>query len=310
MILRHSISDNKIVPYDKEKGLFWIEIIKPNESEIKSILQEYKIPDDYISDINDPYEIPRTEGLTDKNPDLFVLNYPVKVEGDKFVTRPISIIIVSNKIITVRSEDSKIFGNIFNKNNFNNKEMKNTEKLLMELAWTISKNYIEDVKNLNLKITDLEQKLRKSTKTDLLYEMIDIQKSLINFETSTRENAPVIESIFKLEDNPDNSFKNQLLKDLQKENKQARIMIEKSSNYLEKLSDLYSNVLSNNMNIIMKVLTSASIVMTVPTIIGGLWGMNTKLPFENHPYAFWILLLISTVVSIGIIMILKKRDYL
>lgn len=310
MILRHSISDNKIVPYDKEKGLFWIEIIKPNESEIKSILQEYKIPDDYISDINDPYEIPRTEGLTDKNPDLFVLNYPVKVEGDKFVTRPISIIIVSNKIITVRSEDSKIFGNIFNKNNFNNKEMKNTEKLLMELAWTISKNYIEDVKNLNLKITDLEQKLRKSTKTDLLYEMIDIQKSLINFETSTRENAPVIESIFKLEENPDNSFKNQLLKDLQKENKQARIMIEKSSNYLEKLSDLYSNVLSNNMNIIMKVLTSASIVMTVPTIIGGLWGMNTKLPFENHPYAFWILLLISTVVSIGIIMILKKRDYL
>lgn len=138
--------------------------------------------------------------------------------------------------------------------------------------------------------------------------MIDIQKSLINFETSTRENAPVIESIFKFETNSDNTAKSQLLKDLQKINKQARIMIEKSSNYLERLTDLYSNVLSKNMNIIMKVLTLASILMTVPTIIGGLWGMNTKLPFENHPYAFWILIMISTLVSVEIIMILKKKE--
>lgn len=310
MIIKHSILDNRIVDYEKNKDLFWIELIQPSESEIKTIIQEFKIPDDYISDINDPYEIPRTEGLIDDNPDLFVLNYPIKEKDDKFITRPISIIILENKIITVRNEYSKIFGNIFNKTNFDDKHIKNTEKLLMELAWTISKNYIEDVKNLNQKIAELEQKLRKSTKTELLYEMIDIQKSLINFETSTRENAPVIESIFKLEENPNNNFKNQLLKDLQKENKQARIMIEKSSNYLEKLSDLYSNVLSNNMNVIMKVLTSASIVMTVPTIIGGLWGMNTSLPLENHPNAFWILLLISTITSIGIIMILKRKDYL
>ncbi|MFM1565203.1 CorA family divalent cation transporter [Helcococcus ovis] len=71
---------------------------------------------------------------------------------------------------------------------------------------------------------------------------------------------------------------------------------------MEKLSDLYSNVISNNMNTIMKVLTSVSIVMTVPTIIGGLWGMNTaNLPFANHPFAFWYLILISFGLSFLII---------
>lgn len=185
-----------------------------------------------------------------------------------------------------------------------------SERLLIELAWAISKNYIETVKVLNLQINQLESDLKKSTKTELLYKMIDLQKSLINLEAATRENSPVISSIFKLEKATTNIAKVQLLKDLEKENKQAMVMIEKSSIYLEKLSDLYSNVISNNMNTVMKVLTSASIVMTVPTIVGGLWGMNTKLPFENHPNAFWILLGLSVFLSVGIIYLLKKRDYL
>lgn len=143
-----------------------------------------------------------------------------------------------------------------------------SERLLIELAWAISKNYIETVKVLNLQINQLESDLKKSTKTELLYKMIDLQKSLINLEAATRENSPVISSIFKLEKATTNIAKIQLLKDLEKENKQAMVMIEKSSIYLEKLSDLYSNVISNNMNTVMKVLTSASIVMTVPTIVG------------------------------------------
>ncbi|MFM1535295.1 CorA family divalent cation transporter [Helcococcus ovis] len=75
---------------------------------------------------------------------------------------------------------------------------------------------------------------------------------------------------------------------------------------MEKLSDLYSNVISNNMNTIMKVLTSVSIVMTVPTIIGGLLGINTA----NLPFAFWYLILISFGLSFLIIYLLKKNDYL
>lgn len=87
-------------------------------------------------------------------------------------------------------------------------------------------------------------------------------------------------------------------------------MIQKSSYYIDHLSDLYSNVISNNMNMIMKVLTSITIIMTVPTIIGGLWGMNTNLPLENHPNAFWILIGLSTLISLIIFYFLRKKDYL
>ena len=87
-------------------------------------------------------------------------------------------------------------------------------------------------------------------------------------------------------------------------------MIEKSTNYLENLSDLYSNVINNNLNISMKVLTSVSIVMTVPTIISGFWGMNTRLPISDNPNAFYYLIILSLSLCFGIIYILIKHDYI
>lgn len=289
MILKHSIENNKIVAYDKKNELIWIELIKPIEEEIKEIINEFNLPIDYISDINDPYELPRTEGLRDDKPDLFVLNYPIKTESGIFYTRAISIIIIQEKIITVRNEDSKVFGEVFAKTYSLDKNIVPSERLLIELAWAISKNYIETVKVLNLQINQLESDLKKSTKTELLYKMIDLQKSLINLEAATRENSPVISSIFKLEKATTNIAKIQLLKDLEKENKQAMVMIEKSSIYLEKLSDLYSNVISNNMNTVMKVLTSASIVMTVPTIVGvfGAWTQNFHSKTTPTPFGYY-----------------------
>lgn len=140
--------------------------------------------------------------------------------------------------------------------------------------------------------------------------MINIQKSLINFDVAIKENNPVIKSIFEMENFSESEYREELLHDLLVENKQAEIMIDKSTIMVDKLSNLYSNVINNNLNTIMKVLTSITIVMTVPTIIGGLWGMNVKLPLENNPMAFLYLILLTIIISIIIILYLKKRDYL
>ncbi|MGO3019136.1 MAG: magnesium transporter CorA family protein [Anaerococcus sp.] len=293
----------------KNNQLKWIHLVNPTPIEIKDIIYEYNIPSDYISDVSDPYELPRTEGLDDDDPNLFILNYPVKLEKMLYSTRAISIVILKDTIITAVNEASSSFENYLEELSGNFEKISDGVSILLEISWFISKTFIEYSKTLNNEIRDLEIRIKKSTKTSLLYDMIDIQKSLINFESATSENTPVIEDIFNLERFFNDKNKS-LLKDLQIENRQARIMIEKSTNYLENLSDLYSNVINNNLNISMKVLTSVSIVMTVPTIISGFWGMNTRLPISDNPNAFYYLIILSLSLCFGIIYILRKHDYI
>lgn len=87
-------------------------------------------------------------------------------------------------------------------------------------------------------------------------------------------------------------------------------MVKEASVTVEKLSDLYSSLVGNNLNDVMKTLTSITILLTVPTIIGGYWGMNTSLPFSDEPYAFWWLLGLTLAVIVLMYFYLKKRDYL
>lgn len=310
MEFRHSMKNGKLHEVSGEDELFWIELINPTEEEIEKVIEEYNLPKDYIFDVKDPDEVPRVEGLKDNRPNLFILNYPVKITNLIYITRAVSLIVLDKIVITVRNENSKAFSNLKADGFHKIEESKNIENFLLEVAWRISRTYIEDVKNLNDEIVRLEEKIKKSRNSEALYDMIDIQRSMINFQIATKENGPVIESIFDLDNIFNSEFRKDLLHDLQVENKQAIIMIEKSTIILENLSDLYSNVISNNLNDVMKILTSITIVMTVPTIIGGLWGMNTKLPMERNPFAFWYLILLSFIISIVIIYYLKKKNYL
>lgn len=190
------------------------------------------------------------------------------------------------------------------------KNQEDIETFVLELAWEISKKYIEYVKILNSKINSLEDHLKTTTKTDYLFRTIEIQKSLTLFQMSTRENGPVIESIFQLENLLGSDNRDDLLHDLQVENKQARAMIENSTILLDKLSNLYSNVINNNLNEVMKTLTSVTIVMTIPTIVGGLWGMNVGLPIEKNPHAFLYLILLCLFSSLLTLLFLKRKNYI
>lgn len=87
-------------------------------------------------------------------------------------------------------------------------------------------------------------------------------------------------------------------------------MVERSTLMLDKLSDLYTNVINNNLNEVMKILTSVTILMTIPTIVGGIWGMNVRLPWQDSEHGFWILMALSLLIGIITLWILKKNDYL
>lgn len=93
------------------------------------------------------------------------------------------------------------------------------------------------------------------------------------------------------------------------ENKQSEMMIKQYNKLLEQIGDLFSSIISNRLNNLMKVLTSMSIILTIPSIIGALWGMNVSLPFEKNPIAFWLLICGSLMISLGVAFIKKEKIY-
>lgn len=307
---KYILESKNFVKTESEDDYNWLDITNPTEEELTLLLSKFDIPKDYIFDVSDPYEIPRAEGLEDDRPNLFILSYPIKRSNKDFITRPIAIIISKEKVITVCQESSDIFENLKSNTSHKMEDITEIENFIIEIAWEISKKYIEYIKTLNKEIDELQIQTKSSTRTRHLEKIIELQKSLTIFQMSIRENAPVIESIFELEYLSESGNGEDLLNDLQVENKQARIMVEKSTVMLDKLSDLYTNVINNNLNEVMKTLTSVTILMTIPTIVGGIWGMNVKLPWENVPNAFWILLFLCLIIAIITLIILKKRDYL
>ena len=99
-----------------------------------------------------------------------------------------------------------------------------------------------------------------------------------------------------------------ILEDAIIENRQAIEMSKTYSDILTSTMDAYSSIISNNLNVVMKFLTSLTILISVPTLIASIWGMNVKVPFANSPYGFGIMMGISVAVAIVAFIWLKKKD--
>lgn len=296
----------------KEEKNRWIHLINPTEEEIQSLSREYNVPESILSSVADPSEVARSEGRYRSDYDLFILRYPVEVEEGVCETRPIAMINTEDLIITVKYYDDGSFADFLEGKGHRLMEEDDLpkEKNLVDLAYHICKSYIDHTKSINAHIERLEKDIARSTKSETIRELISLSRSLIRFSMATENNEPVLHALFDLESLNSSPARNRLLNDLKIESTQAQVMVKEASVTVEKLSDLYSSLVGNNLNDVMKTLTSITILLTVPTIIGGFWGMNTSLPLSEGPYAFWWLLGLTMAVIVLMYFYLKKKDYL
>jgi magnesium transporter len=154
-----------------------------------------------------------------------------------------------------------------------------------------------------------EKQLKKSMRNQELMLLLEIEKSLVYFTTSLKSNEVVLEKLRRtsfVKKYPDDF---DLMEDVIIENKQAIEMAQTYANILANTRDAFSTLISNNLNIVMKKLTLITIVLAIPTIISGLWGMNViDIPFAHTPNGFFIVL--GLAISLGLILVwlLFKKD--
>ena len=289
----------------------WINLVNPSEAEIKKVCENTKIQEDFIRDALDFEEKARIDYEEDDNTILFVVDVPIiekNEENDIYSTMPLGMIFVRDDFfITVSLRKNQVITD-FEKRKIKNFQTYKKSRFLFQILYLNASYYLTYLKQINKETEIAEYILKNSMKNKELLKLLNIEKSLVYFTTSLKSNELVMEKtlrgkIIKLYEEDED-----ILEDAITENRQAIEMAKIYSDILNGTMDAYGSIISNNLNGVMKTLTSITIVLAVPTMISSFWGMNVKLPFEKNPYGFAIMILIALVTTLIVTWWLKKRD--
>lgn len=279
----------------------WIKLIKPTDEEIKLISDVTGCPADFLAASLDENEHSRIELEDDFM--LIIINVPFIVSKNKYDTIPIGFIFSDKFFITACLRENKVL-DYFNVENSKKFSTNKRAHFLFTLFLKNAEYYLKYMRFINNITDELELRLRKSMENKSLFQLFELERSLVYFITSLKDNNVVTEKLLRLRKNKNiqelitiNEDDEELLEDAIIENKQAIEMVEMHSNILGGMMDAFASIISNNLNIVMKFLTSITIILAIPTMIASFWGMNVDVPFRDHPGGFVYVVTIAFVIS-------------
>ena len=286
----------------------WISVVSPTLDERDYILNTLHIPEAFYNDIEDIDERPRIEiedGWT-----LVVLRIPMISDQDKlpFSTMPLGVIFKDDVMLTLTFQHSDVLEDFINYSNKKKLEIKDKFDLVLKLLVSSSIWYLKYLKQLSQMINKAEDNLEQSVRNEELHKLIQIEKCLVFFMTSLKGNDVLLHRVKNIKTERDN-FDAELLEDAVIELQQAQEMTAIYSNILAGMMDAYASVIANNMNEIMKQLTSISIILMIPTVIASFYGMNVINYLEDNPYGMAILVGISVVLSVIGVFLFRRRRF-
>ncbi|MDD4722660.1 MAG: magnesium transporter CorA family protein [Acidaminococcaceae bacterium] len=297
---------------DKSEKGTWIDIVSPTSEELKEIAAKTGIQMDFLSAALDDEEKSRIEIEDDQM--LVLIDIPLLRSNNDYDTIPLGIIITANYVVTVCLEVNAVLAD-FSAPNYKLFSTYKKTRFLFQILYKSATLYLKYIRNINRRTDELEQHLRKSMENAELFNLLDVQKSLTYFSASLRSNYIVTEKLLRLrstsqlkpllkiyEEDED------LLEDVIIEYKQAIEMVEMYSHILNSMMEVFASIINNNMNLVMKFLAGVTILLAIPTVLSGLWGMNVPVPFSNDPNAFYMVSLIAMTIAGGFAYFLWKKN--
>lgn len=286
----------------------WVHLLDPSEQELVLVSEKLGIEKSLLSAPLDDEESARIE--TEDGATMIIVHIPTIVaDGAAFFydTMPLGVVLTENNVVTVCLEDTAIIEDFWNGRVKTFDSAKKT-RFLLQILYLSNTKFLQYLRLIDKSSERLQAALEKSMKNREVVQMMRLSKSLVYFSTSLKANSIVMERILRtpfIKKYPEDE---DLLEDVMIETKQA---IEMSAIYMEILSntlDAFASVVSNNQNTVMKLLASVTMVMAIPSIFSGFWGMNFEnMPFLNTESGFYIVIGISFAVAAVVALIIGKR---
>jgi len=288
----------------------WVHVVSPTPEEIESLVARFTIPPDFLTDpldVDERARVEREEGNT-----LILLRTPRR-EADEadipFTTLPVGIILTQGLIITVSLVEADVIHEILT-GRVRNLSTENRTRFVLTLFVRTSLLFLRYLKDINRMTGGIEKDLHKALKNIQLIRLLNMEKSLVFFITSLRSNALMLEKFntsgcMRMDEDDRDIFEEVVI-----ENKQAIEMANIYTSILSGTMDAYASIISNNLNVVIKLLTTVTIILMIPTLVASIYGMNVELPFQHNSAAFLIIVAISALLSaVGIGIFWRKQFF-
>lgn len=296
-----------LVPVQTLNEAQWISVVNPSEAEKQFLLGELSIPEAFYNDIEDTDERPRTED--EGGWQLIILRIPYK-SGDTrlpYNTAPLGIMFKDDVFVSLCFAENALLDDFVFYTQRKNITPPDHYHMVLRLLLSSGIWFQKYIKQINLLIKSAEDNLEKSIRNEDLQALLQIEKCLVYFITSLKGNEMLFNRIKNLKVRKD-TFDPDLVEDVEIELRQAQDMTNIYSDILTGTMDAYASVISNNLNVIMKRLTSISIILMIPTLVASFYGMNVPNALQENPHGLWLIALLSFIFSAIAVFMFKRKN--
>lgn len=306
MIKYHKTANGHITTLENLEAECWINCTAPTEKEINYLISDLGIDPDLLKASLDEEESSHVDREGDCT--LMIMDSPVVNKSGKnftYYTNPISIIITPKNIITISLKENSIIEE-FSEGLIRSAYPENKTRFAMQIMLRMASKYLQYLTQIN-KITEhVEEELKKSMQNEELIQLLEIEKSLVYFSASLKSISGMLRKLSRGKHVELGEEEADLLEDIMIEIKQAAEMSEIYLNILSSSMDAFSSLISNNLNVVMKVLASITLILSMPTIVSGIYGMNNPgIPFMEN---WWFPFLLTGISMFITWLILKHKD--
>ena len=283
----------------------WVNVECPTSDDIRYLIDKFNVPESFLSDIADTDERPRIE--YEGNWLLTIIRIPLYTRNNDipFTTVPMGIITNNEIIISVCYHQTELIPDFIRYTRRKEVTVRHKYDLILRLIHSSAVWFLKYLKQINNEVARAEKQLEKSIRNEDLLRLMKLEKSMVFFNTSIRGNEVMLSKLQSIFQEPMYMDK-ELLEDVETELKQAHITVNIYSDILTGTMDAFASIISNNVNTIMKRMTSISIILMVPTLIASFYGMNVPIYGEEVPHAFVFIVLLSITLSATAFFIFRK----
>ena len=261
---------------EKLKTFSWVNVGNPDHEDFEKLQTEYKIDEDTISDILDPDEQPRLEVEDDYK--VIIVRFPI-INRENYTlwhTEPLSIIFSTNRVITVCRKRCDLLDKI------KKSEKTSREEFILNIMYYIAESYLRMLKVLNKRVLNSKHVLQERIRKKELMDLLDVENSYTLYMAAIKGNVAVLDKLEKVRGFVKTDDAEELAEDARIELAQATEVVTSYSKMLKSIKETFESVINMDSNTNINRLTMWNIILVVPTVIVGYYGMNMKLPFAEY----------------------------
>lgn len=305
MLTIHKTVGGRMTQLEEIQDGCWINLVKPTEAELNRVMTTLDVDAGFLRAALDEEETSHID--TEEGQTLIIIDMPwVEEQGTiSYSTLPLGIIVAQSHIITVCLHESPIL-KVFQEGQVRHAKTHKRTSFIFYMLLQVAKQYLQYLKQIDKLYSAMERQLYKSQRNKELIKILELEKSLVYFSTSLKANEVTLEKILRgriitlYEEDQD------LLEDVLIEVRQAIEMANIYSTIISGMLGAFASVISNNLNVTMKVLTSLTILLTIPNIVFGFYGMNVVgLPLDQF---WWFPLVVGGLITFIAMILLKVKD--